>query len=152
MKTTVRIKPEEVLTDLISEVKSILVETQYSLQQTVIQRYHELGSTFIRYKAVLDSLEEKTATKDIVLMLAQAVGQSERTIYFAIAFASKYPNLEMLPAEHQGKNSSFARIKSDLLSEVPASKRDPKVYYCPKCGHFGEAKEFSGNKKMKVKA
>ncbi|KKQ68589.1 MAG: hypothetical protein A2626_02820 [Candidatus Nealsonbacteria bacterium RIFCSPHIGHO2_01_FULL_38_55] len=64
---------------------------------------------------------EKIYGKKILQRVAISLGKSERTIYQAVEFAQKYPDIQKLP---EGKNISWHKICNNLLPEV----RQPVIY------------------------
>lgn len=101
---------EEWYLNLVDELKSIVVEGEFGARWALVETWHAFGTrileenqNFERAKIYGDSLIKK---------IAESIAKSERTVYNAIAFAKKYPDLDLLP---QGKNTSWSRICKQLL-------------------------------------
>lgn len=152
--TKLAIKPENLLSELAEEIRDANVETGFSIREAVIRWYHAVGSAILQKHALI-SRSEHLPMEKLIRILSPMVKKSDRTLYFSIAFAKKYPSLDDLPNEYKGKNASFSMIKASLYKDVPAfekAEREEKTYYCPKCGHFGARSEFSGKEKLKERA
>ena len=120
---------------LIEECRAIIVEHEFTSRWAVIEGYHALGK---RISEDNNNFErEQIYGKKIVQSIAETIGKSERTVYQAIKFYEKYPDLSLLPEE---KNTSWHKItqkylsapkeelKSELLSEneiTPPNEFEP---------------------------
>jgi len=102
---------------LLEDSKAILVETEFSARWALVEGYHELGKRILEDK---QKFEDSGYGKKIVQCIGNSLGKSENTIYYAIQFARKFPNLETLP---EGKDTSWYRICNELLP----SKKDGKI-------------------------
>jgi hypothetical protein len=101
---------EEWYLRLIEELKEIVVEGEFNARWSLIETYHEFGKRILEEN---QNLERKKIYGDsLVKKISESIGKSERTVYFAIAFAKKYEYLDDLP---QGKNTSWSKICKQLL-------------------------------------
>lgn len=83
---------------LTEEIDALITETIFNYRRVLIEGYHEVG------KLVLEAQADYEA-------IASGVRQRPKTIYYAVEFAKKYPNLGALP---DGKNASWHKIIKDL--------------------------------------
>lgn len=99
---------------LIEELRAIVVEGEFTSRYALIEAYHALG---VRILEENENFERSKIYGDsIVKKIAEHIGKSERTVYNAIAFAKKYPDLAMLP---EGKNTSWSKVCKQLLPPQP---------------------------------
>ena len=96
--------------ELIEDIEGRLIEGVFNSRWELISCYHSVGKTIVDY------IEETGAGTDseVCHAVAQASGKSQRTIYNAIQFYRKYPNLDKLP---EGKNISWHKICNNYLPE-----------------------------------
>lgn len=90
---------------LIEELRDIITEKEFSARWDIIECYHLVGTRLMQE----DNLPE------LVQHVAKDLGKSVRTIYYSVAFAKMYPNLEALP---DGKNTSWSSIVRKHLPKV----------------------------------
>ena len=107
---------------LLEELKSTIVESSFISKWVVIEGYHKVGSALIKAeddfkKHGIDSLADR------VSLVSQSLGKSRRTIYRAIQFVKKYPDLNKLP---EGKDTSWHRICNKYLPEARVDKETCK--------------------------
>jgi len=142
-KKALIVKPEEVLERLIENVRAAFVETSFSVHQTLIHGYHEIGSAIILHYELIEKSaggRKGYGRVDVMDMVADAVGKSRRMIYHAVRFAEAYPDLNKLPKELQGKNATFSMIVNHLEGRAVDS-REPKAkelehpVKCQACGN-----------------
>jgi hypothetical protein len=115
---------------LAEECDAIYTETIHISRWVKIQGYHMLGQRLLedmpRFEAV--GITQSQA----VQCVAQSIGKSKRSMYYAIQFARKFPDINQLP---EGKNISWHKICNEVL---PEKKHDEKieslVEVCPECG------------------
>ena len=101
---------------LIEDCAAVIVEGVFQSRWILIETYHLLGRRLLQE---YDNFERAGIYGDhIIEMVADDLGKSERTIYRAVQFARKYPDLNTLPG---GKNISWNKICNELL---PEGKRD----------------------------
>ena len=112
---------------LVDDCKAIITEAVFTSRWALVEGYHMLGeriTTDWNYK------EFAKGNKGSVQGLAQKLGTSERTLYYAIQFFEKYPRLDMLP---EGKNISWNKIVTKYLPSRADGESQP-ADVCPACG------------------
>jgi len=104
--------------NLIDECKDIIVETEFTSRWALVEGYHLLGT---RILGEYDNFERiRMGRTELVNSIAQSLGKKKRTIYYAVKFASLYPDLNLLP---EGKNISFHHIINKYLTEGEKSAK-----------------------------
>jgi len=98
--------------NFIDELKDIVVEHEFASRWALVEGYHTLGSRIISETANFE--RSQIYGQNIVQCVAQSLGKKKRTIYYAVKFASLYPDLNLLP---EGKNISFHHIINKYLTE-----------------------------------
>lgn len=101
---------------LVDDCRNILTEAVHNSRWDLIQGYHQLGE-----RIVTDGNYQEFAkgNKTSVQGLAQNIGISERSIYYAIQFYEKYPDLGTVP---EGKNISWNKIITLYLPQPKQNK------------------------------
>jgi hypothetical protein len=123
-KVAVPLENRDWYTSLIEDVKSSIVEGEFTARWTLVEAYHLIGTRLLS--------ETKNFAKaglggvDVCNTVARAIGKSPRTVYYAMAFAQKYPTLSDLP---EGKNTSWHKICAELLS-IPGTE---EKFVCDIC-------------------
>jgi hypothetical protein len=118
---------EDTINQIADEIKAILTEGEFSARWTLLETYHRVGRLIIEN---FDHPAYATAS------LAVKINRSERTLWYAIAFAKKYPDINVLP---EGKNISWNKIITRYLT-LPKEKEeilkpiDKNLIKCPNCG------------------
>jgi hypothetical protein len=97
---------------LVDECRDIIVETEFASKDSLIQGRHQLGQRILQSKA--DFEREGIDDTGLVQHVAQSCKKSKRTIYYAIKFYQKFPDLALLPA---GKHESWHHIINKYLTE-----------------------------------
>lgn len=97
---------------LVEECKAILIEGEFTARWEVVETYHKVGVRVLEENSNFE--REKIYGKKIVQRVAESLGKSERTLDYAIQFATMYPSLHNLPF---GKAVSWHRICNELLPE-----------------------------------
>ena len=108
---------------LLDDCQSIIVETNFAANWTLVEGYHLLGQ---RIRTESDTHE--TGITDLVGKLSTDMGKSERSIWYCVQFFDKFPDLNLLPV---GKNLTWKHICRQLLPENPKPKQ---AKLCPHCG------------------
>jgi hypothetical protein len=104
---------------LIEECKDIIVEKTFESRWSLIEGYHLLGERITKD----DNFQKYAKTNQTSLQgLAQNLNIGERTLYYAIQFYEKYPDLSLLP---EAKNTSWSQIVTKYLPERTQSKSNP---------------------------
>ena len=134
------VETTEIQTDwyqsLIDDCQSIMVEAEFTSRWVLVQGYHTLG---LRILAENDNFErEKIYGKKIVQRVGESLGKSNQTIFYAIKFAKKFPDLAALP---EGKDTSWRKICNEYLPEhkepvQPEFDENIEMQHeCPECGY-----------------
>ncbi len=109
---------EEKYQEFIEECKAIITEAVFTSRWSLVEGYHHLGQRVI----------EQGETP---LRVAQSLGKSERTIQYAVQFAEKFPNIDLLP---EGKNISWRKVIALLPSgEKKVGEDCHHEWQCIKC-------------------
>ena len=103
---------------LIDELKAIIIEGEFGARWALVETYHLFGKRILEENANFE--RSKIYGDSLVIKIAETIGKSDRTVYNAIAFAKKYPDLDLLP---EGKNTSWSKICKQLL---PARAEEAK--------------------------
>jgi N6-adenosine-specific RNA methylase IME4 len=120
-KKIIKIEQEEWYQSLIEDCQGILTEGIWNYRLTLIKTYHLLGKRILKENNNFE--RAGIYGKKIVSQVTQSLGQSERTIWRAIQFAKKYPDLDLLP---EGKNISWHKICNQYLPE-PKKEKTPEL-------------------------
>lgn len=126
---------ELVSDNLADEIKQILTEGEFSSRWTLIETYHKVGEVICGVNA------NRT---ELLQGLAQKVGRSMRTLWYAAKFYETYPDLGKLP---EGKNVSMNKIVTKYLTApngencTHEKKKIISFEKCEDCGkHLGKVK------------
>lgn len=104
------VKGSEEYTSLVEDCKAIITEKSFDMNWTRLEMYHEVG------KAIRQATEGDKPITKLLKSLAEDMGIVERTLWYAVQFYDKYPNIDALP---DGKSASWTRVKQEL----PVNKR-----------------------------
>lgn len=113
------ITPDE-LQSLIDDILSTITEAKFTARWVLVEGYHKIG----------ERLQGVRNDKKIIVTVTQNTGIKERTLYRAIQFYKKFPDLNLLP---EGKNVSWHDICNKYLP-VPKDEPEPELCTCPTCG------------------
>ncbi|MDC0449061.1 hypothetical protein OAL67_00435 [bacterium] len=132
MHDTTLIKYEERTKILIEDCIALWVEHDFQSRWFRVKGYHELGKRLLE--------EPKEYGDKFVPLVAESLGKSERTIYRAMEFARKFPDLNLLP---EGKNISWYRIINTYLPSETKNELEPTlIYICPSCSFEQDKKSI----------
>uniref|UniRef100_A0A6M3LTX9 Uncharacterized protein n=1 Tax=viral metagenome TaxID=1070528 RepID=A0A6M3LTX9_9ZZZZ len=96
---------------LIEDCRDIVVEHEFASRWALVEGYHTLGSRILSEN---DNFERSQIYgQDIVQRIAISLGKRPRTIYYAVKFASLYPDLNLL---NEGKNLSWSHLINKYLT------------------------------------
>ena len=98
--------------NLIDDCKTIVVETEFTSRWALVEGYHGLGTRILQENENFE--RAKVYGQDIVQRVAESLNKKPRTIYYAVQFARKYPDLDLLP---EGKNCNWHRIINKYLTD-----------------------------------
>lgn len=128
------IESQEWYEELVGECKAILTEFGFRSNIERIQMYHELGKRILQENNNFE--RRKIYGKGITTKVASTIGIGERTIQYAISFATKYPDIDFSSGDlgglPDGKSITWTKIIRELLPENPIKEKKKKV--CPNCG------------------
>ncbi len=114
------------------DCKSIITEALFASNWAKVEGFHELGKRICQEKQ-LD--REAVYAKKILSGLSKSIGVGERTLYRAIQFYTKFPDLSMLPA---GKNVTWNKVITEHLpkhdDKVPCEHPEKELIPYYKCG------------------
>jgi site-specific DNA-methyltransferase (adenine-specific) len=118
---------------LAEDCRAILTEAVFTSRWALVEGYWLLGQ-----RIVTDEHYQEFAkgNKSSVQDLARNIGQSERTIYYAVQFYTKYTQLDTVP---EGKNITWNKIVTKYLPlprvepVVPASASAAHLYIGDMC-------------------
>lgn len=123
---------------LVDECKSIITEAVFTSRWALVEGYHLLGERILSE----NNLDRKNIYgKKILQGLAESLGISERTLYYAVQFAEKYPKLDTVP---EGKNITWNKIITKYLpdgSNFDGNFKERELNeqecanHCPQCGY-----------------
>lgn len=119
---------------LLEECASILTEFSFLSRWARVEGYHTLGKRIMEENNNFE--RSKIYGKQVIRKLSTHLGISGRTLFYAVAFAKKYPDLTLIP---MGKNANWTRIVSEYLPEKSEELDDlpiepKKKHHCPSCG------------------
>ena len=131
------IEIEEWYQNLVDDCRTIIVERGFRARMEVIEGYHELGE---RIETDVNFKKWSNKRGEAIRQLAYDIKLSRATVYFAIQFYNKWPELSnALENFKEGKDKiSWFRIVNKYLSTPEENKTElPIDQYieCPKCGH-----------------
>ncbi len=97
---------------LMDDCKDIITEAVFTHTWSLVEGYHQLGERILTEN---DNFERaKIYGQDIVQRVANSLNKKPRTIYYAVQFARKYPDLNLLK---EGKNCSWHHIINKYLTD-----------------------------------
>jgi hypothetical protein len=100
---------------LVEDCKAIITEGIFNSRWALLEMYHQLGERIVTDNNLQWNARGNGAT---LQDLAKYIGLSTRTLYYAIQFYEKYPDLSLVP---EGKNISWNKIVTKYL---PAEDRE----------------------------
>jgi hypothetical protein len=86
------------LEEIAEEIKGLLTEAEFNARWGLIEAHHQVGQLILGIKG------DRT---QVVQTLAVMVERSERTLWYDVKFAEKYPMIDKLP---EGKNITWNKI------------------------------------------
>lgn len=118
---------------LVDDCKAIITEAVFCSRWALVEGYHQMGE---RIRNDLDFIKYSKGSKTSVQGLAKNIGISERTIYYAMQFYDKYPQIAEVP---EGKNVTWNKIVTKYLPDKePATVCDcldtRTIIVCNNCG------------------
>lgn len=109
--------PEEWYASLVEDCKAIITEANFTSRWARVEGYHSLGE-----RIVVDENFKKHAkgNESSFQGLGRNIGCSQQTIYYAVQFYRKFPDLALLPL---GKDATWNKV----IALLPAPKQAPDV-------------------------
>ena len=102
---------------LVEECKAIITESVFASRIALVDGNWELGK---RIREDVNFKEYNKGNKSSVQDLARNIGQSERTLYYALAVFDKYPDKNF----PEGKNISMNKL---ITKHLPKPKKEPNI-------------------------
>lgn len=94
-KETVELMEEQAwFNKFIEDTQGIVLEIK-NLSWSVVETYHKLGKHIVEYKPTF--VEKGYTVKEMLGILSEQVGRSDKTLYRATQFYEKYPDLSLSP-------------------------------------------------------
>ena len=94
---------------LVEECKAIITEAVFTSRWSLVEGYHALGERIVTE----NNLDRKEVYgKKILQDLGKSIGISKSSLYYAIQFYDKYPQLDRVP---EGKNITWNKIITKYL-------------------------------------
>jgi len=124
-----RLNEQDWFQSLIDDCRSLLTEGIYNYRLTLIKVYHLLGKRILEEN---DNFKrEKIYGERLCHAVSESLGQSQRTIWRAIQFAKKYPDLDkFIDTTREQKILSWHKIVQNYLPEPKENKIElPKRKY-----------------------
>lgn len=117
---------------LLEDIASALAEGVYQSRWTLIEAYHAIG------RRILEEKDKAKSIKELCNSVTKSLGKKEGTLYKAVQFVEKYPDIGNLP---EGKNISWHKIVNKYLPEhrpecqhTPLEVQMIPQYLCRECG------------------
>lgn len=127
---------------LVDDCRNIIVERGFRARMEVIEGYHELGE---RIETDVDFKKWSNLRGEAIRQLAYDIKLSKETLYSAIQFYNKYPELSyaLQSFKGEGKNISWFKIVNKYLSEprkeiVPLPEGKWDVLYVDPPWEYGD--------------
>jgi len=118
---TKKLEDQDWYQSLIDDCKSLLTEGIHNYRLTLIRVYHFLGRRILQDNNNFQ--REKIYGERLCHTVAESLGQSERTIWRALQFVKKYPDLDkFIDATKEQKVLSWHKIVQYYLSEPKENK------------------------------
>ena len=134
------VEVKEIQTDwyqsLIDDCQSIIVEAEFTSRWVIVEGYHSLGMRILQDEPKM--VQGGSTLRETLSRVTKLLNTSERTLYRAVQFAKKYPDLDLLP---EGKNVSWRKICNEYLPEhkepvQPEFDENIEMQHeCPECGY-----------------
>ena len=124
---------------LVDDCAAIITEASFTARWALVEGYHELG---LRILEDIDKFKNMGVYgKQVVKMVAGSMNKSERTVYYAIQFVERYPDMNSLP---EGKAITWSKICKKYLpqnkGECPHDFEEVVIKVCKCCGKKIEEK------------
>ena len=107
MKSKTEITKSDWYKSLVDDCKAIIIEASFNSRWSLVEGYHLIGKRITKE-------EDKMPLKELVQHVARKTNMSTRTLYDAVRFFRKFPDLNRLPT---GKNTNWRKICNEYLVE-----------------------------------
>ena len=146
-----RIQQGDWYISLVDDCKAIITEAVFNSRWELIVGYHTLGGRIV---AENNFDRKESYGKEIVQRLADSINMSPRSMWYAIQFYEKYPDLSILPS---GKNLSWSKIVNTLLPDKTPNSLSPVpvsvgVNLFEQLSNFAKQKKFDEAKTTRYTA
>ena len=121
---------QEWYTQLVGDLEAIVVERVFEAEDAKVNCYHEVGERILTEN---DNFERASVYgESIVAKIAKSLHTSKRTIYYSIAFAKQYPDMNLLPI---GKDMTWSKVikllttpkEEEALPALPTADKLEKI-------------------------
>ena len=113
---------EQWFNSLVEDCKDIVTESSFTSRWSLVEGYHLLGSRILQDEVKLT--QGGTELRKRLQDLAKFIGKRERSLYYAVEFVRKFPDINALP---EGKDINWYRIIHKYLTaetDRPKTKQD----------------------------
>jgi len=116
-----------------TDVDAIIDKAVFNSRMELIEGYWEVGQRIREYR--------KGEVTKLLQDLSLDLNKSERTLWYAVQFYDKFPELKMIETLEEGKNLSWNKI---ITKYLPNSRKEKEETYCrcPQCHYRGVQDEF----------
>jgi len=109
---------EQWFMSLVEDCSDIAVEMGFASRWALIEGYHLLGTRILQDE--LNLTRGGTTLRGTLQDLAKEIGKRERSLYYAVQFVKKFPDLNALP---EGKDCNWYHIINKYLTTEIKPKR-----------------------------
>ena len=102
---------EQWFNSLVEDCKDIVTESSFTSRWSLVEGYHLLGSRILQDEVKLT--QGGTDLRKRLQELAKFIGKRERSLYYAVEFVRKFPDINALP---EGKDINWYRIIHKYLT------------------------------------
>ena len=110
--------------ELVDDCQGTITEGIFAHRWALVKVYHDVGTRIIEEAENFD--RAKIYGRNIVQNLAKSIGRSTRWIYYAIAVAEEWPDINDVP---DGKNVSMNKLITKYLTPPKDAPPKPITYY-----------------------
>lgn len=117
------IKHQEIWEIIVEQARSLLVERRDEANLIKLRAYHELGELILEHKS---KLEISPYGENWLPRLAEDIGISSSSLYDAVSFAQKCPDLESF-IKSQPKILTWSKVRKQWLVSGKIEECDHKA-------------------------
>ena len=118
MDTRKLLKEDDWLRDFLDETLGAITEEQFNATWTTVEFYHRVGEVLAPNMEELKKHLHTESNVDVMKFISSKIKKSPATVYRAVQFYNKFPDLNALP---EGKNTSWRKICRLYLPSLPKS-------------------------------